>query len=159
MFSRFVVVMTVVFVLFAAGVYVLVARYRTGNPSTQVTAIPAAGTAGFAATETALGTIVTQDGFTLYRFDKDVAKPSKSTCVTTCATTWPPVVVTGRAPAIEGVDPAVVATVKRTDGKVQLTIGGWPVYRYSGDKAAGDTLGQGVGGTWFAVGVTGAKVG
>ena len=52
---------------------------------------------------------------------------------------------------LEGVDAAAVNTVKRADGKLQLTIAGWPVYRYSGDKAAGDTTGQGVGKVWFAV--------
>ena len=53
--------------------------------------------------------------------------------------------------------PASHRTVKRADGKLQLTIGGWPVYRYSGDKAAGDTTGQGVGKVWFAVTPAGKK--
>ena len=58
---------------------------------------------------------------------------------------------------LDGVDRAAVNTVKRADGKLQLTIGGWPVYRYSGDKAAGDTTGQGVGKVWFAVTPAGKK--
>jgi predicted lipoprotein with Yx(FWY)xxD motif len=38
-----------------------------------------------------LGQILTDgDGRTLYRFDKDTAKPSKSNCEGDCATAWPP---------------------------------------------------------------------
>ena len=110
----------------------------------------------------ALGTVVVDGtGFTLYRFDKDKPKPSKSNCNGACATQWPPVVVASAAEAkevqLDGVDAGAVGTVKRADGKLQLTIGGWPVYRYSGDKAAGDTTGQGVGKVWFAVTPAGKK--
>lgn len=107
----------------------------------------------------ALGTVVVdRTGFTLYRFDKDKPKPSKSTCVAACADKWPPVLADSvDNVALEGVDRAAVGTVKRADGTVQLTIGGWPVYRFTGDKQAGDTAGQGVGNTWFAVTPTGKK--
>ena len=110
----------------------------------------------------ALGTVVVDGtGYTLYRFDKDKPKPSKSNCNGSCATQWPPVLVASAAEAkevkLDGVDAGAVNTVKRADGKLQLTIGGWPVYRYSGDKAAGDTTGQGVGKVWFAVTPAGKK--
>ncbi|MFD9330784.1 hypothetical protein [Streptomyces sp. NPDC060065] len=49
--------------------------------------------------------------------------------------------------------------VKRTDGTLQVTIGGWPVYRFSKDLEPGDTNGQGVGGTWFGVTPDGQKAG
>ncbi|WP_235039295.1 COG4315 family predicted lipoprotein [Kibdelosporangium aridum] len=39
-----------------------------------------------------------------------------------------------------------VGTVRRDDGSLQLTVGGWPVYRFNKDKKPGDTFGQGVGG-------------
>jgi predicted lipoprotein with Yx(FWY)xxD motif len=109
-----------------------------------------------------LGTVVVDGtGFTLYRFDKDKPKPSKSTCNGACAVQWPPVVVASADAVndvqLDGVNRAAVATVKRTDGTWQLTIGGWPVYRFSGDKQAGDAAGQGVGKTWFAVTPTGKK--
>jgi predicted lipoprotein with Yx(FWY)xxD motif len=107
----------------------------------------------------ALGTVVVDGtGFTLYRFDKDKPKPSKSTCVAACADKWPPVIADSVDDvALEGVDRAAVGTVKRADGTLQLTIGGWPVYRFGGDKQAGDTAGQGVGNTWFAVTPAGKK--
>jgi hypothetical protein len=50
-----------------------------------------------------------------------------------------------------------VGTVTRADGSRQLTLDGWPLYEYSGDLSAGETNGQGVDGTWYAVTATGAK--
>jgi len=141
-----------------------------GAPSPAPVAAPAAppapaapaGPALTASPTAALGTVVVDGtGYTLYRFDKDKPKPSKSNCNGSCATQWPPVLVASAAEAkevkLDGVDAGAVNTVKRADGKLQLTIGGWPVYRYSGDKAAGDTTGQGVGKVWFAVTPAGKK--
>lgn len=95
-------------------------------------------------------------GFTLYRFDKDTAKPPKSNCDGDCAKTWP-AVAAGDATAATGMDAALLGEVVRTDGSKQLTIAGWPVYRYSKDTKAGETNGQGVGGTWFAFAPDGKK--
>ncbi|WP_234382570.1 MULTISPECIES: SCO0930 family lipoprotein [unclassified Streptomyces] len=95
-------------------------------------------------------------GFTLYRFDKDTAKPPKSNCEGDCAKTWP-VVAAGDATAAAGMDPALLGEVVRADGSKQLTVAGWPVYRYSKDTKAGETNGQGVGGTWFALAPDGKK--
>ena len=141
-----------------------------GVPSPAPVAAPAAppapaapaGPALTASPTAALGTVVVDGtGYTLYRFDKDKPKPSKSNCNGSCATQWPPVLVASadeaKAVKLDGVDAGAVGTVKRADGKLQLTIGGWPVYRYSGDKAAGDTTGQGVGKVWFAVTPAGKK--
>jgi predicted lipoprotein with Yx(FWY)xxD motif len=102
--------------------------------------------------------VVDPNGLTLYRFDKDTPKPSKTNCVAACITTWPPVVATF-TPKISGIDDKLIGFVKRPDGTQQITIAGWPVYRYSGDKASGETNGQGVGGQWFAITPTGEKAG
>ncbi|MEU3184195.1 hypothetical protein ABZ707_08275 [Streptomyces sp. NPDC006923] len=106
-----------------------------------------------------LGThLINVNQATLYRFDKDTAQPSQSNCAGDCATTWPPVtIVEGGNVYLAGVDPKQVGAIRRADGQVQVTVGGWPVYRFSGDVKPGDTNGQGVGGTWFAVGPTGEK--
>ncbi|ANN15939.1 hypothetical protein SD37_09985 [Amycolatopsis orientalis] len=102
--------------------------------------------------------VVNGAGLTLYRFDKDTAKPSKSTCDGECAKTWPPVLVTaGSKVFLAGVKKSAVGTVRRSDGSLQVTIGGWPVYRFAKDTAPGDTKGQGVGGTWFGVAPDGRK--
>ncbi|MEU9130839.1 hypothetical protein AB0D08_22550 [Kitasatospora sp. NPDC048540] len=109
------------------------------------------------ATSATLGTIVTDGaGFTLYRFDKDTAKPPMSNCNGACATTWPPAVATD-TPQLKGIDAKLVGTVTRADGSKQLTLNGWPLYRYAPDTKPGDTKGQGVGGTWFASTATGGK--
>ncbi|MFI5934093.1 hypothetical protein [Actinoplanes sp. NPDC051494] len=102
--------------------------------------------------------VVNGSRLTLYRFDKDTAKPSKSTCNGDCAVTWPPVTVkAGGKIFIAGIRKRDVGVVKRDDGRLQVTIGGWPVYRFSKDSAPGDTEGQGVGGTWFGVQPDGKK--
>ncbi|WP_369271709.1 hypothetical protein AB5J55_18255 [Streptomyces sp. R11] len=104
--------------------------------------------------------VVNGAGFTLYRFDKDTANPSRSNCAGECATTWPPVLVApGGKIFIDGVDKSDVGVVKRADGNLQVTVGGWPVYRFSKDLKPGDTNGQGVGGTWFGVTPDGQKAG
>jgi predicted lipoprotein with Yx(FWY)xxD motif len=109
-----------------------------------------------------LGQIVTdRGGMTLYRFDRDTAKPeSKSNCENDCAKKWPPLLVPeGAQFELTGVDSANVGTVTRADGSRQVTLGGWPLYYFSGDKAPCDINGQGLGGTWFASKATGAKAG
>ncbi|WP_026422544.1 hypothetical protein [Actinokineospora inagensis] len=104
--------------------------------------------------------VVNGAGLTLYRFDKDTANPSKSTCDGDCAKTWPPVTIAkGGKVFVAGVAKSAVGFVRRTDGDLQLTIGGWPVYRFAKDTKPGDTFGQGVGGTWFGVTPDGKKAG
>ncbi|MFC8272525.1 SCO0930 family lipoprotein [Streptomyces sp. NPDC057271] len=104
-----------------------------------------------------LGKVVTDsEGFTLYRFDKDSASPPKATCEGDCAKAWPVVSAEGaKAPA--GVDASLLGEVTRADGSKQLTLGGWPMYRYAKDTKPGDVNGQGVGGTWFASAPDGKK--
>ncbi|MGW1193116.1 SCO0930 family lipoprotein [Streptomyces sp. NPDC002559] len=104
-----------------------------------------------------LGPVVTDGaGFTLYRFDKDTAKPPASNCAGDCAAAWPPVPADG-AKAGRGLAPGLLGSVKRADGTKQLTLAGWPLYRYAQETAPRQTLGQGVGGTWFAAAPDGTK--
>ncbi|MGW3289617.1 SCO0930 family lipoprotein [Streptomyces sp. NPDC001002] len=104
-----------------------------------------------------LGKVLTDGaGLTLYRFDDDTAEPPKSSCDGDCATAWPPVPADD-ATAGAGIDKALLGEVTRTDGTKQLTIGGWPAYRYAKDTKAGDITGQGVGKKWFALAPDGKK--
>lgn len=97
-------------------------------------------------------------GRSLYRFDKDTANPSASNCAGQCAVTWPPLTISrDQSLYAAGVDPQIVGFIERADGSCQITIGGWPVYYFAKDTKPGDLLGQGVGGTWFAVTPTGGK--
>ncbi len=89
-------------------------------------------------------------GFLMYRFDNDSANPPRSTCEGRCAEIWPPAYTDGN-PTLRGIPADKVGTVNRADGTRQLTIGGWPVYHYAGDRKAGTWKGQGIGGTWFVV--------
>ncbi|AUI62994.1 SCO0930 family lipoprotein [Amycolatopsis sp. BJA-103] len=102
--------------------------------------------------------LVDKDGFTLYRFDKDSAKPPKSNCDGDCAKAWPPMLADGEV-QIEGVDQALVGELTRADGRKQVTVGGWALYRYAKDAKAGEVKGQGVGSTWYAANAKGAKAG
>ncbi len=119
---------------------------------------PAGGVTLAAAEVGELGQVVTdQNGLTLYRFDKDKAKPSVSNCSEACAKTWPPALGDPASVQLQGVDQALVGSVTRADGTEQLTLSGWPLYTYAKDTAAGDAKGQGVGKTWFAATPKGKK--
>ncbi|SFC21595.1 SCO0930 family lipoprotein [Streptomyces aidingensis] len=95
------------------------------------------------------------EGFTLYRFDEDSADPPASNCAGDCAVNWPP--VSADAAAGTGIDPGLLGTVRRADGSEQLTIAGWPAYRYAGDTGPEQTAGQGAGGSWWAIAADGAR--
>jgi hypothetical protein len=56
------------------------------------------------------------------------------------------------------VDEKLLGTAKRSDGTTQVTVGGWPLYRYAKDEAPGDANGHNVGGVWFTVETNGCKV-
>ena len=103
---------------------------------------------------TALGTVLVDgNGLTLY--GRTPEANGMPTCVNACAQAWPPLTVAGSSlPA--GLDAMVFSLVSRPDGSQQLKAGKWPLYRYAGDAAAGDTNGQGSGGVWFVVTPSGA---
>ncbi|MFD9302839.1 SCO0930 family lipoprotein [Streptomyces sp. NPDC060048] len=104
-----------------------------------------------------VGSVVTDGaGATLYRFDKDTASPPRSNCAADCATLWPPVPAND-AQVAAGIDAGLLGAVDRADGTRQLTLAGWPVYRYAKDERPGDAKGEGVGGTWHAVAADGKK--
>lgn len=93
-------------------------------------------------------------GFTLYWFAKDTT--NKSNCNGSCAHYWPP--VQGPATAGPGVT-GKLGTTKRSDGSVQATYNGHPLYTYIGDTAPGQNHGNGLnlsGGIWHEVTASGA---
>lgn len=104
-----------------------------------------------------LGSFLVDDkGMTLYLFTKD--SPNTTVCYDKCATAWPPLLTTGDPVAGEGVDASLLGTTDRTDGTVQVTYNGWPLYYYEKDKAPGDVIGQDVGGVWYVVSASGEQV-
>lgn len=104
-----------------------------------------------------LGSVVLDgQGFTLYRFDNDNPEPPTSTCTDECSSQWPPVLVSEKI-TFQNLDPATLGAVNRQDGTQQVTVGGWPVYRFADDEVPGQILGQGAQGVWFAVAPNGGK--
>ena len=104
-----------------------------------------------------LGSFLVDDkGMTLYLFTKD--SPNTTVCYEKCAVAWPPLLTTGDPVAGEGVDASLLGTTDRTDGTVQVTYNGWPLYYYEKDKAPGDVTGQDVGGVWYVVSAEGNQV-
>jgi predicted lipoprotein with Yx(FWY)xxD motif len=104
-----------------------------------------------------LGSFLVDDkGMTLYLFTKDT--PNTTVCYEKCAVAWPPLLTTGDPVAGEGVDASLLGTTERTDGTIQVTYNGWPLYYYEKDKAPGDVVGQDVGGVWYVVSAAGEMV-
>jgi predicted lipoprotein with Yx(FWY)xxD motif len=113
----------------------------------------------FAIDSRTLGAIVVDGrGYVLYRYDRDSLDPSRSTCLGACAQRWPPVPAATDLRVV-GIDRALVGTLTRPDGTAQLTLAGWPLYEYSGDRMPGDVNGQGVDGGWSVITPDGARGG
>ncbi|MBB3191989.1 COG4315 family predicted lipoprotein [Halomonas cerina] len=102
-----------------------------------------------------------QDGMSLYLFEKDERHGQNSLCDQTCAIAWPPYASKQPPEAGKHVDADKLGTITREDGTRQVTYAGWPLYYFSGDKAAGDALGQDVihlGAEWYLLSPDGEKI-
>lgn len=134
----------------------------TSTAATGKTAVKTAtGSATVVMTRTGpAGTYLTDStGKTLYLFAADTG--TKSTCVGACAKFWPPLVTTGAPTAGAGVTGSMLSTTPRSDGTTQVDYNGHPLYYYVGDKAVGDTTGQGLnlsGGLWWLVAPSGDAI-
>jgi len=87
----------------------------------------------------------------LYLFTRDPKRQTR--CYGDCAQAWPPFYAKGRPRAGRGVDRSLVGTIRRRDGRRQVTYRGQPLYFYVHDPK-GEVLCNNVvefGGTWFAV--------
>ena len=127
----------------------------SGNGGSTSTPGGASGTALKTATVSGTTVLTNAQGFTLYWFGPDTA--SKSSCTGSCAQIWPP--VKGPATAGTGVT-GTLGTVSRSDGTVQATYNGHPLYTYTADTAAGQANGNGVnayGGVWYEVTASGGS--
>jgi len=102
--------------------------------------------------------LVNGSGLTLYRFKAD--KKGTSSCSGGCAAIWPPVLAVGKAKPVAGtgVAAAKLGLFKRSTGQLQVTYGGYALYRFAADTKPGEAKGEGVEGAWFAVAPSGALV-
>ena len=126
----------------------------TGRGGSTGTGSPAAGTTDSLKTATIGGvTVLTSaKGLTLYPFAPDT--PTMSSCNGTCAQNWPPVHGPATASGVKG----TFGTIKRSDGSVQATFDGHPLYAFVGDTAPGQAKGNGLnaaGGLWHEVTTSG----
>ncbi|ADI15273.1 COG4315 family predicted lipoprotein [Truepera radiovictrix] len=100
--------------------------------------------------------LVDGEGMTLYLFLND--SEGVSTCEGECAANWPPLLTDGNVVAGEGVDPELLGTTERSDGSLQVTYNGWPLYFWVQDVAPGDATGQGVNDVWYVVSPEGEAI-
>ena len=140
----------------AAAALVACSSAGASSPSSSgsSTSSPAAAAAGTVKTATITGvTVLTNSkGFTLYSFAPDT--PATSKCNGTCAQNWPPVQGPVTAAGVTG----TFGTIKRSDGSVQATFDGHPLYTFVGDTAPGQAKGNGLnaaGGLWHEITTSG----
>lgn len=96
-----------------------------------------------------LGAFLTDaNGMTLYTLT-NAGHPVA--CTGGCATFWPPLLLPAGVTSAKGSAGVTGLGVVSMDGGMQVTAHGDPLYRFSKDKAPGDTNGQGIssfGGVW-----------
>ena len=158
----------------AAGIGLAVAACSS-TATSSTTASPAATNASSAAaTAQAAGTasvslraisgvpgkaLVGSNGRTLYLFEAD--KKGTSACTGACAAAWPPDIVTAQPQAGSGLNSALLGTITRPDGTMQVTYNGHPLYYFTADAAGGTAHGQGVkafGAEWYVINASGSKI-
>jgi predicted lipoprotein with Yx(FWY)xxD motif len=107
-----------------------------------------------------MGTYLTDgQGKSLYYFLADTG--TTSTCSGPCAAAWPPLITVGAPKAGPGVDATKLSTTPRSGNATQVTYAGHPLYLFAGDRAAGDTTGQGLnnfGALWWLVSPQGTSI-
>jgi predicted lipoprotein with Yx(FWY)xxD motif len=140
----------------AAAVLITACGSSTSTTSSGTTSsAPAASSSALKTTKIGGATVLTNaKGFTLYWFAPDTS--TKSNCNGSCIKYWPP--VKGPATAGPGVT-GKLSTITRSDGSMQATYNGHPLYTYVADSAPGQAKGNGLnlsGGVWHEVTVSGA---
>ena len=127
------------------------------SPAAVVTTQPPRATAPPAPTPMQTGTVVVREAntsmgaalvdnsssMTLYTFNSDTAGNGQSMCNGACASEWPPLLIPkGTTPKGGPGVTGHLATITRSDGTIQVTDNGKPLYHFSGDSAPGNTNGS-----------------
>jgi predicted lipoprotein with Yx(FWY)xxD motif len=147
----------------AAAAALLIAGCGGGssNSSSSTPAKSPSGTAlvNSASTDSLGNLIVGPNGRTLYLFKKDTG--AASNCTGACAIEWPPLTTSGPVTSSGDVSMSALKTVRRSDGKMQVTFNGHPLYYFAGDSAPGQANGQGLsdfGASWWALSPNGQEI-
>jgi predicted lipoprotein with Yx(FWY)xxD motif len=166
------------------GVTLLVAACGSSNSSTASTTSSGAGStaaaAGYGSSPSSTGTgtgtapaglkiatahgsvgtyLVGPTGRALYMWVAD--KNGTSSCSGGCAQAWPPLITKGSPQAGGGAMAADLNTIKRSDGTLQVTYKGHPLYYFAADTAPGSTKGNGsnsFGAKWWLLSTSGGPV-
>jgi predicted lipoprotein with Yx(FWY)xxD motif len=120
------------------------------------------------ATEISFGTpnsigpvVVDDEGRTLYSFNRDHRGRGESSCYGACARAWPPLIAHGPPAPTDrrAVHAALLGTIRRRDGAVQVTYAGWPLYRFARESTAkASQIGaRAFGGVWYPVNLDGRR--
>ena len=113
---------------------------------------PIASTAVQTVANPTLGSVLTtSDGRTLYYFTPE--RGGTIACTGPCAQVWVPLITPTGLLSTPAALPGTLSTLRRPEG-TQVTYSEWPLYTFTGDRAAGDTAGQGVAGKWFVATTT-----
>ena len=145
----------------AAAVMALAACGSSSKATVSPGAQPSGSTAAKAAsatpvvsatTTTKLGVVlVDAKGMTLYTLTNNGAPVA---CTGQCAMAWPPLLVPSGTTTVAAATGVTGLGTAPGEGGTQVTSGKLPLYRFSGDTAAGDTNGDGIsnfGGVWHVV--------
>ena len=131
----------------------------TTAPAQATTSAPGAAPVVMTAMNGKLGSVLVDSaGKTLYTLTN--ASGASVACTTSCLKFWPPLLLaSGTTTATGAAGVTGLATVS-AGGGTQVTEKGLPLFRFSGDAAAGDANGEGIvsfGGTWHAVTASGSS--
>jgi predicted lipoprotein with Yx(FWY)xxD motif len=103
-------------------------------------------------------------GMSLYLFLADTqgkdGMDAKSACEGDCLGVWPALIVTDSPVGDDTLDERLLGTMERSDGSMQVTYNGWPLYYYAEDTAAGDIKGHDIesfGEEWYLLGPDGNR--
>jgi predicted lipoprotein with Yx(FWY)xxD motif len=91
--------------------------------------------------------VAANNGLTLYSLSAE--KNGRFICTGSCLKDWHPLVV---AAGVKPTGPVALGTVKRPDGRRQVTFEGRPLYTFDSDSKKGEANGEGIKdvGTWHA---------
>ena len=118
-----------------------------GGPSGSSSATPVIHTATVTVKGQSETVLTDAHGKTLYYYTLDPA--TQSTCASSCAQMWPPLLFTGSGEPSSATPLAGKLGIQMDANGSQVEYNGHPLYTYSGDTAPGQTKGQGLFGMWF----------
>jgi predicted lipoprotein with Yx(FWY)xxD motif len=84
--------------------------------------------------------VAASNNHTVYTFNSD--SPGVSRCTGGCATTWPPLTIASGTPTGGPGVTGQLGTIARSDGSLQVTYKGMPLYFFHSDANPGDTKGN-----------------